>query len=122
MAADGIVILGAGPAGAAVAIGLARMGEPVVLVGEPRRFAAVEGVSARVIDALRGLGLQRALTAFAPPSPRRAVWNGTYTEANVESLVDRQRFDQGLLEDLERLGVPVVRGRVTALPPRARGP
>ncbi|HNG66516.1 MAG TPA: FAD-dependent oxidoreductase, partial [Thauera aminoaromatica] len=121
MAADGIVILGAGPAGAAVAIGLARMGEPVVLVGEPRRFAAVEGVSARVIDALRGLGLQRALTAFAPPSPRRAVWNGTYTEANVESLVDRQRFDQGLLEDLERLGVPVVRGRVTALHPAPGG-
>ncbi|MBX3684430.1 MAG: FAD-dependent oxidoreductase [Thauera sp.] len=121
MTADGIVILGAGPAGAAVAIGLARMGEPVVLVGEPRRFAAVEGVSARVIDALRGLGLQRALTAFAPPSPRRAVWNGTYTEANVESLVDRQRFDQGLLEDLERLGVPVVRGRVTALHPAPGG-
>ena len=115
MAAEGIVIVGAGPAGAAAAIGLARMGEPVVLVGEPRRFAAVEGVSARVIDALRGLGLQQALTAFSPPSPRRAVWNGTFTEANVESLVDRQRFDQGLLDDLERLGVPVVRGRVTAL-------
>lgn len=115
MAAEGIVIIGAGPAGAAAAIGLARMGEPVTLVGEPRRFAAVEGVSARVIDALRGLGLQQALTAFAPPSPRRAVWNGTYTEANVESLVDRQRFDRGLLDDLERLGVPVVRGRVTAL-------
>lgn len=115
MAAEGIVIVGAGPAGAAAAIGLARMGEPVVLVGEPRRFAAVEGVSARVIDALRGLGLQQALTAFAPPSPRRAVWNGSYTEANVESLVDRQRFDRGLLDDLERLGVAVVRGRVTAL-------
>lgn len=115
MAADGIVILGAGPAGAAAAIGLARMGEPVVLVGEPRRFAAVEGVSARVIDALRGLGLEHALKAFAPPSPRRAVWNGAYTEANVESLVDRQRFDRGLLDDLERLGVRVVRGRVSAL-------
>lgn len=115
MAADGIVIIGAGPAGAATAIGLARMGERVTLVGEPRRFAAVEGVSARVIDALRGLGLQKALTAFAQPSPRRAVWNGTYTEVNVESLVDRQRFDQGLLDDLERLGVSVVRGRVTAL-------
>jgi flavin-dependent dehydrogenase len=115
MAAEGIVIIGAGPAGAAAALGLARMGERVLLVGEPRRFAAVEGVSARVIDALRGLGLQQALTAFAPPSPRRAIWNGTYTEANVESLVDRQRFDRGLLDDLERLGVAVVRGRVTAL-------
>ena len=115
MAAEGIVILGAGPAGAAAAIGLARMGEPVVLVGEPRRFAAVEGVSARVVEALRGLGLQQALQAFAPPSPRRAVWNGAYAEANVESLVDRQRFDRGVLDDLEHLGVAVVRGRVTAL-------
>ncbi|AMO38520.1 lycopene cyclase family protein [Thauera humireducens] len=115
MATEGIVIIGAGPAGAAAAIGLARMGEPVVLVGEPRRFAAVEGTSVRVIDALRGLGLRQALQALAPPSPRRAVWNGRYTEANQESLVDRERFDRGLLDDLERLGVKLVRGRVTAL-------
>ncbi len=113
--AGGIVIVGAGPAGAATAIGLARLGEPVVLVGEPRRFAAVEGVSARVINALRGLGLAQALQALAPPSPRRASWNGTLSAANTESLVERQRFDRGLLEDLERLGVTVVRGRVTAL-------
>ena len=121
MADPRILVLGAGPAGAATALGLRRLGYAVTVVSDWRRFAAVEGVSARVIDALRGLGLQRALTAFAPPSPRRAVWNGTYTEANVESLVDRQRFDQGLLEDLERLGVPVVRGRVTALHPAPGG-
>ncbi|MCV2218699.1 flavin-dependent monooxygenase QhpG [Thauera sp. Sel9] len=112
MAADGIVVIGAGPAGAAAAIGLARMGEPVTLVGEPRRFAAVEGVSARVLGALRGLGLEQAMGAFAPPSPRRAQWNGTLSEANQESLVDRQLFDRGVLDDLERLGVRVVRGHV----------
>lgn len=115
MAGEGIVIVGAGPAGAAVAIGLARMGEPVTLVGEPRRFAAVEGVSARVIEALRALDVRQALQAFAPPSPRRANWSGVDTEANTESLVDRQRFDQGLLDDLERMGISVVRGRVMAL-------
>lgn len=115
MGAEGIVVIGAGPAGAAAAIGLARLGEPVVLVGEPRRFAAVEGVSARVFGALRGLGLERALQAFAPPSPRRADWNGLHAEANVESLVDRRRFDAGVLDDLERLGIGVVRGRVVAL-------
>lgn len=112
MAERRIVVLGAGPAGAAVAIGLARMGEPVTLVGEPRRFAAVEGVSIRVISALRGLGLEHALAAFAPPSPRRAIWSGVRAEANTESLVDRQRFDRGILDDLVRLGVPVVCGRV----------
>lgn len=112
MAADGVVVIGAGPAGAAAAIGLARMGEPVTLVGEPRRFAAVEGVSARVLEALRGLGLEQALRAFAPPSPRRALWNGALSEANTESLVDRQSFDRGVLDDLQRLGVKVVRGHV----------
>ena len=112
MAADGIVVIGAGPAGAAAAIGLARIGEPVTLVGEPRRFAAVEGVSARVLGALRGLGLEQAMRAFAPPSPRRVRWNGMPSEANHESLVDRQLFDRGVLDDLERLGVKVVRGHV----------
>ena len=115
MTAGRIVVLGAGPAGAAAAIGLARLGESVVLVGEPRRFAAVEGVSARVLQALRGLGLEHALQVFAPPSKRCAVWNGARTEANVESLVDRQRFDKALLDDLERLGVPVLRGHVMRL-------
>ncbi len=118
MAQGRIVVLGAGPAGAAAAIGLARMGEPVVLVGEPRRFAAVEGVSARVLDALRGLGLETALQAFAPPSPRCATWNGVRAEANTESLVDRQRFDRGVLDDLERMGVEVLRGRVVNLESR----
>ena len=37
MSNEGIVVIGAGPAGAATALGLARLGEPVVLVGEPRR-------------------------------------------------------------------------------------
>ncbi len=115
MAERRIVVLGAGPAGAAVAIGLARMGEPVTLVGEPRRFAAVEGVSIRVISALRGLGLEHALAAFAPPSPRRAIWSGVRAEANTESLVDRQRFDRGILDDLTCLGVAVVRGRVVSV-------
>lgn len=115
MSNEGIVVIGAGPAGAATALGLARLGEPVVLVGEPRRFAAVEGVSSRVIEALRSLGFERALDAFAPPSPRRANWNGVHAEANSESLVDRQCFDRAMLVDLERLGVQVVRGRVTAV-------
>lgn len=115
MAERRIVVLGAGPAAAAVAIGLARMGEPVTVVGEPRRFAAVEGVSMRVIRALHGLGLEHALAAFAPPSPRRAIWSGVRAEANTESLVDRQRFDCGILDDLTRLGVAVVCGRVVSV-------
>lgn len=116
-----IVVLGGGPAGAAAAVGLARLGERVVLVGEPRRFAAVEGGSARVVDALRRLGFGGALSAFAPPSPRRAMWSGVRAEVNSESLVDRERFDRALLDDVERLGVTVVRARIVDVASGAGG-
>jgi flavin-dependent dehydrogenase len=116
-----IVVLGGGPAGAATAVGLARLGERVVLVGEPRRFAAVEGVSARVIDALRGLRFTGALSSFAPPSPRCVTWNGVRSAANQECLVDRQRLDHALLDDVERLGIAVVRGRIADVAQTAKG-
>lgn len=123
MSDHGVVVLGAGPAGAATAVGLARLGERVTVVAKPRRFAAVEGVPDRVLDALRGLGLTRALQAFAQPSPRRALWNGQSNAANHESLVDRVQFDQGLLLDLGQQGVAVVQGqviRVDSVPGRHR--
>lgn len=107
-----IVILGAGPAGAAVAIGLKRLGETPLVIGEPRRFAAVEGVSARVVEGLRSAGFERALAVLAPDSPRCVLWNGVLSQANTERLIDRQRFDVALLEDLERHGIEVWRGRV----------
>lgn len=113
MSANAIVIAGSGPAAAACAIGLARLGEKVIVVGEPRRFDAVEGVTARTLAALQGLGLDQALQAFAPPSPRRARWLGVESAANQECLLDRRRFDQGLLDDLERLGIALVRGRIS---------
>ncbi|MEG0247639.1 MAG: hypothetical protein RR726_34955, partial [Pseudomonas sp.] len=51
----------AGPAGAAVAIGLKRQGYSVRVVSEWRRFSAVEGISQRVLDGLRHAGLAQAL-------------------------------------------------------------
>lgn len=107
-----IVVLGAGPAGAAVAFGLKRLGEEVIVVGEPRRFAAVEGVSARVVEGLRGAGFDLALQVMEPPSPRSVRWDGVTSAANTERLIDRQRFDNALLEDLEQRGISVWRGRI----------
>ena len=112
MSGPRIVVLGAGPAGAAVAIGLKRLGEAPVVIGEPRRFAAVEGVSGRVVDGLRSAGFERALEVLAPESPRRVLWNGALSQANTERLIDRQRFDIALLDDLQAHGVEVWRGRV----------
>lgn len=105
-------MLGGGPAGAAVACGLKRLGEDVVLVSEPRRFVAVEGVSERVVEGLRHAGFERALSTLAPPSPRSVSWNGVASSANTERLLDRQHFDRALLHDVEAQGVTVWRGRV----------
>ena len=112
MSSKRIVVLGAGPAGVAVAIGLRRAGEDVVLVGEPRRFAAVEGVSARVLGALHKAGFTRASRCFALPTQRCVTWDGTQSRANRESLVDRQAFDRAALEDARAAGVRVASGRI----------
>lgn len=110
-----IVVLGAGPAGAATAIGLRRLGYAVTVVSEWRRFAAVEGVSQRVLDALRHAGLGSALGQAAIAATRRVHWGGQQLQLNQEFLLDRQQFDRALRDDLQRAGVSVVEGRVGEL-------
>lgn len=107
-----ILILGAGPAGAAVALGLRRLGHAVTLVSEWRRFAALEGVSQRVLEALRSAGLNHALANATLPSQRQVAWNGQQHAQNIEFLLDRPTFDRGLREDLRLAGVEVIEGRV----------
>lgn len=107
-----IVVLGAGPAGAATALGLRRLGYPVTVVSDWRRFAALEGVSQRVLEGLRNAGLGGALAEAAMPATREVRWNGQHLQLNQESLLDRQCFDRALRLDLERAGVKVVEGRV----------
>ncbi len=108
----GIVVLGAGPAGAAVALGLRRLGHAVTVVGTPRAFDAIEGVSDRVVAGLRGVGIEAALAAIADPSPRRATWAGQTTALNSERLVDRAAFDRLLWQELQDHGVECVAARV----------
>ena len=107
-----IVVVGAGPAGAAVALGLRRLGFEVCVVSEWRRFAALEGVSQRVLQALRGAGLNHALAVASEPSWRRVNWNGESHAQNVEALLDRPRFDRGLRDDLHAAGVRLIEARV----------
>jgi flavin-dependent dehydrogenase len=118
---NSIVVLGAGPAGAAVALGLRRLGYPVTLVSDWRRFAALEGVSTRVLDALRGAGLHQALAEATLPSQRQVWWNGQQHAQNIEFLLDRPSFDRGLRADLRLAGVELVEGRVLAVQPSADG-
>lgn len=116
-----IVILGAGPAGAAVALGMRRLGYRVTLISEWRRFAALEGVSVRVLEALRGAGLHQALAEATLPSQRQVNWNGQQHAQNVEFLLDRPTFDRGLREDLRLAGVGLVEGRVLTVQSSAAG-
>lgn len=116
-----VVVLGGGPAGAATAIGLVRRGYSVTLIAEPRRFRAVEGVSERVFAALVSAGFEQALTAVAPPSPRRVTWNGQTSAANTERLIDRESFDRGLLADLTKHRVVLIDGRVSNWASNAQG-
>ncbi|WP_085713118.1 MULTISPECIES: NAD(P)/FAD-dependent oxidoreductase [unclassified Pseudomonas] len=116
-----ILILGAGPAGAAVALGLRRLGYAVTLISEWRRFAALEGVSQRVLEALRGAGLNHALADAPLPSQRQVSWNGQQHAQNIEFLLDRPTFDRGLREDLRLAGVEVIEGRILNVQSSADG-
>ncbi|QTT87898.1 flavin-dependent monooxygenase QhpG [Pseudomonas chlororaphis] len=116
-----LLILGAGPAGAAVALGLRRLGYEVALVSEWRRFPALEGVSLRVLEALHGAGLGRALESGLQVSQRQVAWNGQNHGQNVEYLLDRPRFDRGLREDLREAGVELIEGRVLEVQSTASG-
>ncbi|MBK5004304.1 flavin-dependent monooxygenase QhpG [Pseudomonas sp. S32] len=106
-----ILVLGAGPAGAATAIGLGRLGYPVTVVSEWRRFSAVEGVSQRVLEGLRHAGLGGALNQAATSATRQVHWNGQHLQMNQEYLLDRQRFDHALRDDLLQAGITVIEGR-----------
>lgn len=108
-----IVVLGAGPAGVAAALGLQRLGHAVTVVGVPRPFDAIEGVSERVVAGLQGVGVRAALDAIEAPSPRHAEWAGALTSVNHERLVDRARFDALLWAELQAHGIECLPARVT---------
>ncbi|MFJ2713914.1 FAD-dependent monooxygenase [Pseudomonas sp. NPDC087346] len=116
-----ILILGAGPAGAAVALGLRRLGYAVTLISDWRRFAALEGVSQRVLEALRGAGLHQALADATLPSQRQVAWNAQQHAQNIEFLLDRPTFDRGLREDMRLAGVQLIEGRVLSVQSSASG-
>lgn len=110
-----VLVAGAGPAGAATALGLARLGYAVCVVGTPRPFDACEGISRRVIDGLRHAGFRRALEAIPPPCLREVDWNGERRAQNAESLLWRPGFDAAVIEDLREAGIRVLPARIAAL-------
>ncbi|HLR18232.1 MAG TPA: tryptophan 7-halogenase [Alcanivoracaceae bacterium] len=116
-----IVITGAGPAGVITAVGLKRLGYNVCLLGRPRRFASVEGVSARVLQALAQQQLHHTVASIEEPGVRQVSWNGVQHAQNHEWLVDRSKFDRALWKDAQALGVPVQVAGVTKVSEHGSG-
>lgn len=116
-----IVVLGAGPAGGAVALGLQRLGYRVTVVGAPRPFAALEGISERVVAGLRQAGFVEALAALPEPSPRQVTWNGETSAANTERLIRRVELDRAIGAELQARGLSMLSGRVCSSRPHRGG-
>lgn len=110
-----VLVAGAGPAGAATALGLARMGYSVCVVGTARPFEACEGISRRVIEGLRHAGFRQALETIPAPAMREVDWNGERRAQNTEHLLWRPGFDAALLDDLKDAGVRFRAERIAAV-------
>lgn len=107
-----VLILGAGPSACLLALSLARQGLPAVLIGQRRQRSATEGLSQRVVEALKQFGCSSALSLLGPRWLRVSAWNGTEAEMNGEFVVDRVAFDKALLGDARAAGTKVLEGLV----------
>lgn len=110
-----LLILGAGPAASLLAIALARYDIPAQMIGRRRTAPAVEGLSQRVVEALKQLGCHEALALLGPRWHRVSSWNAQEVEMNGEFVVDRVAFDAALLRDVKAAGVDLHDGLVREL-------
>lgn len=117
------LVVGAGPAGSATAIGLAGAGWRVALVERqafPRRKVCGECLAAGNLPLLEGLGLQEMLAQHAGPELRQVtlLHAGHAVTADLPAAphprhawgraIDREVLDQALLERARALGVQVL--------------
>jgi flavin-dependent dehydrogenase len=116
-----VLVLGAGPAGCAAALGLTRLGVARVRIISRPRTDAIEGISRRTINLLRTSGLVNAACECAAVSPRIAYWAGQRIAANRESLVSRARFDAALGRDIATVGLEITTATVREVLPEAGG-
>lgn len=116
-----VLVLGAGPAGCATALGLARLGYAVCIAGDWRRFNAIEGISARALQGLQQAGLIRTAAIASNPTLRVAHWNGDERASNQEILLERRRLDGALREDLADAEVPMLPASIRSWQAHASG-
>lgn len=123
-----VVIVGAGPAGAATALQLARAGLGVAVVERaafPRRKVCGEYLGAGALSALDALGLGEEVRRLGSPLQRiRIVAAGKRVElafGRPAVAVMRERLDNAILAAAREAGVRVLRGRVDDVVRNASG-
>lgn len=121
-----VVVAGGGPAGAACALELRRLGHDVLLLEAarfPRDKVCGEGVSPEAWPALERLGLSAPVRALLPQpllgmrlrSPAGVESRGQYGNGRAGFALPRRKLDAVLLEGAAAGGVEVRQGlRVTA--------
>lgn len=108
-----VLVLGAGPAGSAVARRLASSGVRVVLVGAAQR-SGLEGISDRSLALLAEEGIEVGDGLLSGPVSRRGRWGGREV-AGREWLAERVRLAEALRERAVRAGVEARRTTVTGM-------
>ncbi|ASW56690.1 NAD(P)/FAD-dependent oxidoreductase [Plantactinospora sp. KBS50] len=123
-----VAVVGAGPAGAAAALGARRAGASVLLLDRhafPRDKACGDGIAAHALDVLTELGVPDAAAGFAPVPVLRLVAPGDVTVARAlprpAYTVPRRVFDARLVAAAVRAGAELRRHQVRRLEPRAGG-
>jgi flavin-dependent dehydrogenase len=106
-----VAVIGAGPAGIAVAVGLARLGHSVAVISA-RPSAALEGGSPRVLEALQSAGLTHTRASIRVCADRIGDWGGRREYRGHEYLIGRTAFDAALHRDAQAAGVRLLHGRV----------
>ncbi|MET4448510.1 flavin-dependent dehydrogenase [Bradyrhizobium sp. GM2.2] len=119
-AAD-VAVVGAGPAGCAAAIGLARAGCDVVLYDRRRTFGIKPGeiIESRVRVSLTELGIDVAFDALnsLALAGNLSSWDeesiiesdGMVSPYGLGALIDRSSFEAWLISEAERAGVAAIR-------------
>lgn len=104
-----VVVVGAGPAGAAAAVGLAAQGFSTAVISKAGH-PGVQGLSSRTLAALTEAGLPSTAACASTPVTRRVSWAGERSERGQESLIERASFDASLLTALEDCGACWMQG------------
>ncbi|MEH0818960.1 MULTISPECIES: geranylgeranyl reductase family protein [unclassified Micromonospora] len=120
-----VIVVGAGPAGAAAALAARRAGARVLLLDRsdfPRDKACGDGIAAHALDVLAELGVTGAVTGYAPLPALRLVGPGGQAVARAlprpAYTVPRQVFDARLVAAAVAAGAVLRRHSVRRVEPR----